>query len=84
MQASAAFDSGSPVRAFVVLVAAVVAALLIGGMGGYAVRALTYPASAAITTAATPRPFVVEQAPYGATATPDACHWSGTPPTLAC
>jgi hypothetical protein len=49
-------------RLFVV---AVLVALLVGGAGGYIVRALTVSVSTRTTATATHRPFVVEQAPYG-------------------
>lgn len=62
MEATATLEGQSSIRALAVLVAAIVAALLIGGVGGYAVRALTY--SVGTTTTVVHRPFVVEQAPY--------------------
>ena len=65
MEATASFDSRSSTRALIVLMVAIVAALLVGGTGGYVVRALTYSASIA-TTNQVHRPFVVEQAPYQA------------------
>ncbi|HET9781026.1 MAG TPA: hypothetical protein VFR33_04535 [Candidatus Dormibacteraeota bacterium] len=45
---------------------AILAALLVGGTGGYVVRALTY--SVATTVTETQRPFVVESAPYSSPA----------------
>lgn len=48
-------------------VLAVVVALLIGGTGGYIVRALTFSASTSSATE-THRPFVVESAPYSSPA----------------
>lgn len=63
MEARAAFDDRSSARALIVLVVAVVAALIVGGTGGYIVRGLTYSASSG-TTNEVHRPFVVEQAPY--------------------
>ena len=51
-------------RTFIVLL---FAALLVGGLGGYMVRALT--SSPTTTVTETHRPFVVEQAPYSS-ATP--------------
>jgi hypothetical protein len=63
MEARASFDSRSSTRALIVLMVAIVAALLIGGTGGYAVRALTYSAPKSTTTD-THRPFVVEPVPY--------------------
>jgi hypothetical protein len=45
-------------------IAAVLVALLIGGAGGYIVRALTVSVSTPATTNVTHRPFVVEQPPY--------------------
>ena len=61
MEARPSLQSQSSIRTLVVLFAAVVT-LLVGGAGGYAVRALTYP----VQTTTTPlhRPFVVEQPPY--------------------
>jgi hypothetical protein len=46
-------------------IAAVLVALLIGGAGGYIVRALTFSASTIAANDAH-RPFVVEQPPYSA------------------
>jgi hypothetical protein len=46
------------------LVAAVLVALLVGGAGGYIVRALTTSVSTPTSSNVTNRPFVVEQAPY--------------------
>jgi hypothetical protein len=45
-------------------IAAVLVALLIGGAGGYLVRALTVSVSTPTTANVTHGPFVVEQAPY--------------------
>jgi hypothetical protein len=45
-------------------IAAVLVALLVGGAGGYIVRALTVSVSTRTTANLTHRPFVVEQAPY--------------------
>ncbi|HEX2680363.1 MAG TPA: hypothetical protein VHM88_15435 [Candidatus Acidoferrales bacterium] len=45
-------------------IVAVLAAMLIGGTAGYLVRVVSVPASTSTTTHASPRPFVVEQAPY--------------------
>jgi hypothetical protein len=66
MEARAEFINWSSTRALVVLMVAVVAALLVGGAGGYMVRALTYSASTSVTD--TTRPFVVEPAPYSSPA----------------
>lgn len=66
MEARATLQSDSSIRALMVLIAAIVAALLVGGASGYAVRALTY--SVATTTTQVQRPFVVEQAPYSSPA----------------
>lgn len=65
MEARAAFPSQSSIRALSVLIATV-AALLVGGVGGYAVRALTYQVQA--TTPQLHEPFVIEQAPYSSPA----------------
>lgn len=46
------------------LIAAVLVALLVGGAGGYIVRALTVSVSPPTSGSVTHRPFVVEQAPY--------------------
>jgi hypothetical protein len=67
MEARATFDSRSSTRALMVLMVAVVAALLVGATGGYAVRALTYSAPQRTTTD-THRPFVVEPVPYSSPA----------------
>lgn len=67
MEARATFDNRSSTRALMVLIVAVLAALIVGGTGGYVVRALTYSVSNT-TTPAVHRPFVVEQAPYSAPA----------------
>lgn len=66
MEARASFDSRSSARALVVLMVAIVAALIVGGTGGYVVRALTF--SVQTTTTEVHRPFVVEQAPYSSPA----------------
>ena len=66
MEARATLQSESSIRALMVLIAAVVAALLVGGAGGYAVRALTF--SVQTTSTEVHRPFVVEQAPYNSSA----------------
>lgn len=66
MEARASFDSRSSTRALVVLMVAIVAALIVGGTGGYVVRALTF--SVQTTTTEVHRPFVVEQAPYSSPA----------------
>jgi predicted anti-sigma-YlaC factor YlaD len=63
MEARATFDSRASTRAFMVVLVAVVAALLVGGAGGYIVRALTYSVARTVTTDAH-RPFVVESVPY--------------------
>jgi hypothetical protein len=63
MEARASFDSRSSTRALVVLMVAIVAALLVGGTGGYIVRGLTYSVSHTTTTDIH-RPFVVEPVPY--------------------
>jgi hypothetical protein len=55
----------SVLRMFIV---AVLVALLVGGAGGYVVRALTVSGSTSTTANVTHRPFVVEQAPYGSPA----------------
>ncbi|HEV2475974.1 MAG TPA: hypothetical protein VGX22_05500 [Candidatus Dormibacteraeota bacterium] len=67
MEARASFDGRSSTRALVVLMVAIVAALIVGGTGGYVVRALTYSVSTT-TTNQVHRPFVVEQPPYQAPA----------------
>jgi hypothetical protein len=66
VEARATLQNQSPINALVVLIAAVVAALMVGGAGGYAVRALTF--SVQTTTTQVHRPFVVEQAPYSSPA----------------
>jgi hypothetical protein len=65
MEARATFG-GNQVAAAVLrmLVAAVLVALLVGGAGGYIVRALTTSGSTPTSSNVTHRPFVVEQAPY--------------------
>ena len=45
-------------------VSALLAALLIGGVGGYLVRAVTYTVGTTAAPTHMPRPFVVEQPPY--------------------
>lgn len=45
-------------------IAALLAALLIGGVGGYLVRAVTYTITTTSSPTDAPRPFVVEQPPY--------------------
>jgi hypothetical protein len=67
MEARASFDSRSSTRALVVLMVAIVAALLVGGTGGYVVRGLTYSATSSTSTD-THRPFVVEPIPYSSPA----------------
>ena len=64
MEARASFG-GTQVAAGVlrVFVLALVVALLVGGAGGYIVRALTFSASTTVVTD-THHPFVVERAPY--------------------
>jgi hypothetical protein len=66
VEASASFDSRSSVRALIVLTMAIVVALLVGGTGGYIVRALTYSIPTTVTE--THGPFVVEPAPYSSPA----------------
>jgi hypothetical protein len=66
VEARATLQSQSSINALVVLIAAVVAALVVGGAGGYAVRALTF--SVQTTSTQVHRPFVVEQAPYSSPA----------------
>lgn len=65
MEARASFG-GNQVATGVLrmLVAAVLVALLVGGAGGYIVRALTASVSTPTSSNVTHRPFVVEQAPY--------------------
>jgi hypothetical protein len=65
MEARATFG-GNQVAAGVLrmLVAAVLVALLVGGAGGYIVRALTVSVETPTSGNVTHRPFVVEQAPY--------------------
>lgn len=65
MQARATFD-GNQVAAGVLrmFIAAVLVALLVGGAGGYIVRALTVSVSTPATANVTHRPFVVERPPY--------------------
>lgn len=67
MEARASFDSRSSTRALIVFMVAIVAALLVGGAGGYVVRGLTYSVSSSTTTD-THRPFVVEPVPYSSPA----------------
>jgi hypothetical protein len=67
MEARASFDSRSSTRALIVLMVAIVAALLVGGTGGYIVRGLTFSV-AHTTTTDTHRPFVVEPVPYSSPA----------------
>lgn len=67
MEARASFDSRSSTRALTVLMVAIVAALLVGGAGGYIVRGFTYSVSSSTTTD-THRPFVVEPVPYSSPA----------------
>lgn len=67
MEARAEFNNSSSTRALVVLMVAIVAALLVGGTGGYIVRALTYSV-VANPTVDTHRPFVVEPVPYSSPA----------------
>jgi hypothetical protein len=67
MEARASFDSPSPTRVLIVLMVAIAAALLVGGIGGYIVRGLTYSVSNTTTTD-THRPFVVEPVPYSSPA----------------
>ena len=66
MEARATLQSQSSISALMVLIAAVLAALLIGGAGGYAIRALTFSVQPASTQVH--RPFVVEQPPYSSPA----------------
>lgn len=68
MEARATFG-GTQVAAGVLrmFVLAVLVALLVGGAGGYIVRALTFSASNSSATE-THRPFVVEAAPYSSPA----------------
>jgi hypothetical protein len=65
MEARATFG-GNQVATGVVrmFIAAVLVALVVGGAGGYIVRALTFSVSTPTTANVTHRPFVVEQAPY--------------------
>jgi len=58
--------SQSSTRSFVLLIAALLAALLLGGAGGYTFRGLSIAAPSTTTT--THRPFVVETAPYSSPA----------------
>ena len=67
MEARASFDSRSSTRALIVFMVAIVAALLVGGAGGYIVRGLTYSVSSSTTTDIH-RPFVVEPVPYSSPA----------------
>ena len=67
MEARASFDSRSSTHALIVFMVAIVAALLVGGAGGYVVRGLTYSVSSSTTTD-THRPFVVEPVPYSSPA----------------
>lgn len=64
MEARATFD-GTQVAAGVLrmFVLAVVVALVVGGAGGYIIRALTFSPSTTTVTE-THRPFVIEPAPY--------------------
>jgi hypothetical protein len=66
VEARATLQNQSSITALMILIAAVVAALLIGGAGGYAVRALTF--SVQTTTTQVHRPFVVEEPPYSSPA----------------
>jgi hypothetical protein len=65
MEARATFGGNQAatgvLRLFIV---AVLVALLVGGAGGYIVRALTVSVSTPTTARVTHRPFVVEQPPY--------------------
>lgn len=65
MEARATFG-GNQVAAGVLrmFIAAVLVALLVGGAGGYIVRALTVSVSTPTSSNVAHRPFVVEQAPY--------------------
>jgi cell division protein FtsN len=67
MEARASFESRSSARALVVLMVAIVAALLVGGTGGYMFRVATDAAPIDNSTHA-PRPFVVEPVPYSSPA----------------
>ena len=84
MEARATFGgteiAGGVLRTFIV---AVLVALVIGGAGGYIVRALTSSVASGATTEIH-RPFVVEQPPYQPTASEGQCRWTGTPPHLSC
>ena len=62
MDARATFSGSQSSTRFVsLLIAAVVAALILGGAGGYVVRGLNMATSTPTTTT---HPFVIEQAPY--------------------
>jgi hypothetical protein len=65
MEASATFG-GKQVATGVLrmFIAAVLVALLVGGAGGYIVRALTVSVSTPAAANVTHRPFVVERPPY--------------------
>lgn len=65
MQARATFGANQVANGVLrMFIAAVLVALLVGGAGGYIVRALTVSVSTRTTANVTHRPFVVEQAPY--------------------
>ena len=68
MEARATFGGNQvAVGVLRLFIAAVLVALLVGGAGGYIVRALTVSVSTPTTANSTHRPFVVEQAPYSST-----------------
>ena len=65
MQARATFGGNHVATGLLRLfIVAVLVALIVGGAGGYIVRALTVSVSTRTTANVTQRPFVVEQAPY--------------------
>lgn len=65
MEARATFYGAQVPTALIRLfVVAVLAAFVLGGAGGYAVRALTVAISSGANGTVTTTPFVVEQAPY--------------------
>ena len=67
MDARATLRTGRlPTSTLILFAIALVTALLLGGAGGYIVRALTSAALAAPSTHAITTPFVVQSPPYSA------------------
>jgi hypothetical protein len=63
MEARATFRGARPAGAIATFIVALLAALLVGGAGGYLIRGLSVPAAAAPASQSTVR--VVESPPYG-------------------